>query len=113
MEVNDNRKNKKKQGILSYIIGGKFLRSKAFTDNGWLFALIVIYTFIYVSNRYAFQHELTEIEKLKRTREDLRYDVLTLQSEFSEKSRQSRIEEYINNNKSDLKAATHPPFLIE
>ncbi len=113
MEENVNKKDKKKQGLLTYIIGGKFLRSKAFTDNGWLFALIVIYTFIYVSNRYAFQHELTEIESLKRVREDLKYDVLTLQSEFSEKSRQSRIEEYINRNESALKVATHPPFLIE
>lgn len=113
MEENVNKRSKKKQGILSYIIGGKFLRSKAFTDNGWLFALIVIYTFIYVSNRYAFQQELTEIDALKRVREDLRFDVLTLQSEFSEKSRQSRIEEYINKNESSLKTATHPPFLIE
>lgn len=107
------KEKKKPRGILSYFIGGKFLTSEIFTKNAWLFAMIVFYSFIYVSNRYAYQHQQSAIEKLKRNRQDLQYDVLTLQSEFSERSRQSHIEEYINKNNSQLKSATQPPFVIE
>lgn len=112
-EKKETGKGKKKRGLLSYMIGGKFLSSDIFVQNAWLFALIVIYAFIYVSNRYSLQQELNEIEHLKKTKQDLKYDVLTLQSEFSEKSRQSQIEEYINKNNSELKGATHPPYLIK
>lgn len=106
-------KNKKPRGIFSYFLGGKFLGSDIFTNNVGLFVMIVLYSFIYISNRYALQQQDSEIEKLKKTKQDLKYDVLTLQSEFSEKSRQSHIEEYINKNNSRLKSATHPPFIIE
>ena len=44
---------------------------------------------------------------------DIRYDALTRGSELMERSRQSRIEEYITHRESDLQTATHPPYLIE
>ena len=106
-------KKKKARGIFSYFLGGKFLSSDIFTENALLLVVIVLYAFIYISNRYALQQQESEIVKLNKTKQDLTYDVLTLQSEFSEKCRQSRIEEYINKHNSKLKSATHPPFVIE
>lgn len=104
---------KKKKNLLNYIFGGQYLNSEFFDRNIWLFAMIAVYTFIYVSNRYAYQKELNEIEQLRKTRQDVKYDLLTIQSEFAEKSRQSHIEKYVNENNSKLKTATHPPILIE
>ena len=43
----------------------------------------------------------------------MKYKLLTTQSEFSEKSRQSNIEKYINENESKLKTATNPPFTVK
>ena len=45
-------KNKKKGGIVNYLMGGRLFTSKLITENTWLLALIVLYAFIYVSNRY-------------------------------------------------------------
>ncbi len=110
------KKKKKKGGLttyITYIFGGKILNSELFLKNVWLLGMIVIYSFIYVSNRYAFQQELREIKQLEKERTDLKYDLLNLQSSFSSKSRQSSMEEYIKKNNSELKTATQPPYIIK
>ena len=111
-ETSNKKKKKKKGGFMGYIFGGRFFGSEIFLNNALLLGMIVLYAFIYVSNRYAFQQELREIEHLKKVRLDLRYDLLTRQSEFSDKSRQSNIEKYIKENNSELKTATQPPYSI-
>ncbi len=40
-------------------------------------------------------------------------DALTRSSELMEKSRQSRIEDYISSKESDLQTSTNPPYLIK
>lgn len=112
-EAKKGKRKNKKGSFMSLLFGGRFLNSELFLNNALLLGMVVIYAFIYVSNRYAFQQEIREIDKLKKIRTDLRYDLLTMQSEFSEKSRQSHIEKYIQENNSELKTATQPPYLID
>lgn len=108
-----NSKKKKKTRLISTIISGKIFGSDIFLKNIWLLLLIVFYAFIYVSNRYAYRQELRQIKELKAEKLDMKYQLLTKQSEFSEKSRQSNIEKYINENESQLKTATNPPYTIK
>ena len=54
-----------------------------------------------------------EIDKLKKDLIDIKYDALTRSSELMEKSRQSRIEEYISTEDSPLQTATNRPYLIK
>jgi hypothetical protein len=56
---------------------------------------------------------MIEIDKLKRDLIDIRYDALTRSSELLERTRQSRIEEYISEKGSDLQTPTNPPYLIK
>ena len=56
---------------------------------------------------------LLELDKLKKELIDIKYDALTRSSELMEKSRQSRIEEYIATKESDLQTSTNPPYLIK
>ena len=63
------------------------------------------------SNRIEFKVELND--KLKKELIDIKYDALTRSSELMEKSRQSRIEEYIATKESDLQTSTNPPYLIK
>ena len=56
---------------------------------------------------------LQVIDRLKTELIDIKYDALTRSSELMEKSRQSRIEEYISNKESDLQTSTNPPYLIK
>lgn len=67
---------------------------------------------IYINNRYECQLQLIEIDNLKKELIDIKYDALTRSSELMERSRQSRIEEYIATKESDLQTSTNPPYLL-
>ena len=110
--MNENRTKKKKGGILNRIMGGEIFTSKIITDNVWLLALIVLYSFIYVSNRYEYEQELLRIDRLTKKRDKLKNNLLTLKSEFSYKSRQTEIEKFLQETNSDLKVATKPIYKV-
>lgn len=67
----------------------------------------------YINNRYECQLQLIEIDNLKKELIDIKYDALTRSSELMERSRQSRIEEYIATKESDLQTSTNPPYLLK
>jgi len=50
---------------------------------------------------------------LKKVLTDVKYDALTRSSELMEKSRQSRIEEYISTEGSSLETSTNRPYIIK
>ncbi len=95
------------------ILGGDILANDFFKRQTRLLILIMILTVLYIDNRYSSQQELIEIDKLKKDLIDIKYDALTRSSELMEKSRQSRIEEYISTEDSRLQTATSRPYLIK
>jgi len=105
---------------LKTILGGDFLTSDFLRRQVPLLVLIVIFTIIYISNRYSSQQELIEIDNLKKHLVDIKYDALTLSSELTEKTRQSRIEDYVAKEDSldaekgpIIGIATNPPYKIK
>ena len=105
---------KKKSGrIFSRIMNGELFTSRIITNNKLLLLLILLYTFIYVSNRYEFERELLKIDNLTKRRDKLKNNLLTLQSEFSYKSRQTEVEKFLKEKKSDLKVATKPIYRVK
>lgn len=103
---------KKNGNTLSNILGGEILANDFFRRQMKLLVLIMVFIIFYIHNRYASQQQLLEIDRLKKELIDIKYDALTRSSELMEKSRQSRIEEYISQKESDLQTSTSPPFLI-
>lgn len=97
---------------LKSILGGDILAHDFLKRQANLLILIVILTILYIDNRYSSQQELIEIDQLKKELIDIKYDALTISSELTEKSRQSRIEEYISAEGNTLETATTPPYLI-
>lgn len=102
-----------KQMSVRSILGGDILANDFFKRQTRLLILIMILTVLYIDNRYSSQQELIEIDKLKKDLIDIKYDALTRSSELMEKSRQSRIEEYISTEESHLQTATNRPYLIK
>lgn len=98
---------------LRSILGGDILANDFFKRQTRLLILIMILTVLYIDNRYSSQQELIEIDRLKKELTDIKYDALTRSSELMEKSRQSRIEEYISTEESRLQTATNRPYLIK
>lgn len=109
MEEKDN----KSHITLKSILGGDILAHDFFKRQANLIILIVIMTILYIDNRYSSQQELIEIDRLKKELTDIKYDALTISSELTERSRQSRIEEYISSKGTPLKVADTPPYLIK
>ncbi|HIZ33497.1 MAG TPA: hypothetical protein H9814_08185 [Candidatus Bacteroides merdigallinarum] len=94
------------------IIGGDILATEFFRRQAKLLVLIMVLVIFYINNRYECQQLMIRIEELKKDLTDIKYDALTRSSELMEHSRQSRIEEYIATQHSDLQSATTPPYLI-
>lgn len=103
----------KKRTSLKNIIGGDILATDFFRRQTKLLVLIMVLILFYIHNRYAAQQQMIEIDKLKKELIDIKYDALTRSSELMERSRQSRIEEYIATKESDLQTSTNPPYLLK
>ncbi len=103
----------KKYASFKNIIGGDILATGFLHRQIKLLVLVMVFIIIYINNRYVCQHKLIEIDKLKKELTDIKYDALTRSSELMERSRQSRIEEYIVQKESDLQTSTHPPYLLK
>ena len=111
-EKTEKAKKAKNRTSLKNIIGGDILATDFFRRQTKLLVLIMVLVIFYIHNRYASQQQQIEIDKLKKELIDIKYDALTRSSELMEKSRQSRIEDYISTKESDLQTSTNPPYLI-
>lgn len=111
-EQTEKVKKTKGHTSLKNIIGGDILATDFFRRQTKMLVLIVVLVLFYIHNRYACQQQMIEIDKLKKELIDIKYDALTRSSELMERSRQSRIEEYIATKESDLQTSTNPPYLI-
>ena len=105
--------NSGKKLTLKNIFLGDFLINDFLRRQAILLLLITIYTVIYISNRYSVQQEMIEIDRLRKELTDIKYDALTRSSELTERTRQSRIEEYVSTEHSNLQTSTAPPYVIE
>ncbi|MBR2359551.1 MAG: hypothetical protein IKA75_03930 [Bacteroidaceae bacterium] len=105
--------NSEKKLTLKNIFLGDFLINDFLRRQAMLLLLITIYTVIYISNRYSVQKEMIEIDRLRKELTDIKYDALTRSSELTERTRQSRIEEYVSTEHSNLQTSTAPPYVIE
>ncbi len=111
-KVNNKSENTSSKMSFRSILGGDILANDFFKRQTRLLILIMILTVLYIDNRYSSQQELIEIDRLKKELDDVKYDALTRSSELMEKSRQSKIEEYISTQGSELQTATNRPYLI-
>ena len=120
MKEQNLNKQKKQKGnetpnhmSIKSILGGDILANDFFKRQTSLLILIMVLTILYIDNRDTSQQELIEIDRLKKELTDIKYDALTRSSELMEKSRQSRIEEYISTGDSPLETSTNRPYLIK
>lgn len=112
-KVTEQAKKKKKRTSIKSIIGGDILATDFFRRQTKLLVVIMVLILFYIHNRYACQQQMIEVDNLRKELIDIKYDALTRSSELMERSRQSRIEEYIATKESDLQTSTHPPYLIK
>ena len=108
-----NKKRKRKQGFFNYIMGGRIFTSDIFTKNALLMGLIVLYCFLYVSNRYQHEQEIMKIYRLTKRKNEIRNNLLTIKSEFAYQCRISEIEKLLAEKGSDFQTLSKPPYKID
>ena len=104
---------KKTKRSLKSVFDGDMLLSPFLQRNLGLFLLIAALIIVYVSNRYAFQHEQLQIKELRESLEDVKYEALARSSELMEKSRESNIQGFIVAQGSELQIPTKAPVVIK
>ncbi|MDR2858824.1 MAG: hypothetical protein LBV64_00305 [Mediterranea sp.] len=109
----EKRKTSKKRSALRSFLLGDIWATDFLMRHIRILSLTLAFVIFYIHNRYACQKEMLEIDKLKHDLTNIKYDVLTRSSELLERTRQSRIEEYISEKGSDLQTPTSPPYLIK
>lgn len=106
-------RKKKKKNILKSWFDGDMLLSPFLSRQIGLIVLVAALIIVYVSNRYAFQSEQVEIQRLRTKLEDVKYEALARSSELMERSRESNIQKYIEEQGSQLGISTRPPVVIK
>ena len=112
-EEKKNKGKRRRSSKLSSILGGDILANDVFRKQWKLMVLIMVLILFYIDNRYSCQQQLIELDKLKVELTDVKYDALTRSSELMEKSRQSKIQEFIEKSESELEISSTPPYLIK
>lgn len=109
----EGKKRKRKSGIFNYLMGGRLFTSDIFTKNAMLMGLIVLYSFLYVSNRYQHEQEILKIYKLTKRKNEISNNLLIIRSEFAYRCRLSEIEKLLTENGSDFQTLSVPPYIID
>ena len=108
----EQNKKKNKRSLKS-VVDGDMLLSPFLHRQLGLLLLIAALILVYVSNRYAFQHEQLKIQHLRSELNDMKYEALARSSELMEKSRESNIQKFIVEQGSELQTSTLPPVIMK
>lgn len=114
--LNDKEKDaepRKKRDWLSKLLAGDILLENMIQKNILVILLSFVLVILYINNRYQYQQELIEKNKLEMMLQDIKYRALTRTADLMDKSRQSKIEEHIARKGIDLKIPSNPPFIIK
>lgn len=84
------------------VLGGEIFSTSWIRHQAGFFVLIVIMLFVYISNRYSAQKELIKIEKLKVELNEVRNEATTRSSQLLQRSRESKVAEYLKNTPDSL-----------
>lgn len=99
---------------LRQIIGGEMLQTGVMRKNVGLMAVMGLFLFVSVTNRYSVQEKLKEINRLEAKLKDAKYRALSTGSKYTEKTRLSFVLQALRNSKdSVLKIPDQPPYKIQ
>ena len=84
-----------KNFTLQTVLGGDILTAAILRRQIWLIVLITFFVFLYIANRYRYQQQMIEYDKLKKELQDAKYKALSSSSELTEKSRESNVLEML------------------
>ena len=96
------------------VLGGDILSGKWFKREVWVLVMIIVMIIFYITNRYTSQQNMIKIDGLKKELTEIRYESMTRSSQLMQRTRESKVEEFLKNTSdSGLCASPNPPFIIK
>ena len=111
-EQEKNEGKQKKRPSISYYLGGNLLIEDFVIKQSKLLALIVVLILLFISNRYHCSKKLTEMDKLSRELNDLKYEQVMYATKLTLISRQSKIEDALREKGIDLSKNNGTIYII-
>lgn len=106
LSIKDIRKN------IMHVLSGTILTEDFFLKNTRFMLVVFVIVVLYISNRYSCIAKKSEIESLKIEMKDVKYESLTISSELTSVSRQTRVQSLVEDNGLGLRAPTEPAYKI-
>ncbi len=99
---------------LRQIIGGEILTAEVVRRQIWVILLVAAFLVAYIAQGYRYKQCIIEIDKLTTQLKEARYRALSIESELTEKTRESRILEMLKHNHDSLLQRTDKlPYVVE
>ncbi|MCD8282309.1 MAG: hypothetical protein LUC22_03535 [Prevotella sp.] len=99
---------------LRKIIGGEILTAEIVRRQIWLVLIIMVFLIAYIAQGYSYKKYILEIDRLSTQLKDAKYRALSVRSDLTEHTRESRIIQLLKiNNDSLLQRSAEPPYIIE
>lgn len=95
-----------------HVLSGTILTEDFFLKNTRFMVLVFFIVVLYISNRYSCIAKKAEIESLKSEMKDVKYESLTISSELTSVSRQTKVQSLVDNNGLGLHSPTEPAYKI-
>lgn len=96
-----------------HVLGGTILTEDVFVKNTRFLLVLFVIGVLYIGNRYSCIGKMAEIEKYREELKDAKYEALTISSELTSLSRQSKVQATIEKDNLGLKPAKEPVFSLK
>lgn len=96
-----------------HVLGGTVLTEDVFLKNTRFLFVVFLIGALYIWNRYGCTGKMAEIEKYRTELKDAKYEALTISSELTSLSRQSRVQASIEKNNLGLRPAKEPVYRLD
>lgn len=94
-------------------IAGDILLKEAIQKQFLFLLLLFVLSLVYVNNRFLYERQLREVNKLRVEAEDIKYRSLVISKELKQAGRRTMILNALSENGSRLSEATEPIVIIE
>lgn len=95
-----------------HVLGGTILTEDFFLKNTRFMLTVFVIIVLYISNRYSCIDKMSQIVSLQRELKDAKFESLTISSELTSLSRQSRVQNLVEKNNLGLETSREPVYSL-
>lgn len=97
---------------IMHVLSGTILTEDFFMKNTRFMLVVFVIIVLYISNRYSCIDKMSQIVSLQRELKDAKFKSLTISSELTSLSRQSRVQNLVERNNLGLETSREPVYSL-